>query len=137
LLASPPPTNGAPLFLTIMKVLEGESFTGPLRSAANLDKIGRTWREVQPIVQRGIADSPESCFNYEKMVAPDSIAALRAKLRAKDEPARKVAFDDLSGFSEDLAAATTHFLVAPRNRRACILAPALCRLGQASCSTTP
>ncbi len=143
LLASPPPTNGAPLFLTILKVLEDETFAGPLRSAANLDKIGRVWREVQPLVQRGIADVPEAVFNYEKMVAPDSIAAIRAKVRAADTPVRKVAgaaqggarspdtlaevsenlpggqvpppsfrlLDD-SGFSEDVAAATTHFLVA-------------------------
>jgi gamma-glutamyltranspeptidase/glutathione hydrolase len=136
LLASPPPTNGAPLFLAILKVLEDESFAGPLRSAVNLDKIGRVWREVQPLVQRGIADAPEAVFNYEKLVAPDSIAAIRAKIRAADTPVRKVAgiqggawppdalaglpenlpglsahFDD-SGASEDVAAATTHFAVA-------------------------
>lgn len=140
LLASPPPTNGAPLFLTIMKVLEDEPFTGPLRSPVNLDKIGRVWREVQPLVQRSIGDAPEAVFNYEKMVAPDSIAAIRAKVRATDTPVRTVAgiqggarpldalarlkenlpggqvppqasFDD-SGFSADVAAATTHFLVA-------------------------
>jgi gamma-glutamyltranspeptidase/glutathione hydrolase len=112
LLASPPPTNGAPLFLTIMKVLEDETFNGPLRSAVNLDKIGRVWREVQPLVQRGIADAPEAVFNYEKMVAPDSIAAIRAKVRAAEAPVKKVAWLDDSGFSEDVAAATTHFIVA-------------------------
>lgn len=126
LLASPPPTNGAPLFLTILKVLEDETFAGPLRSAINLDKIGRVWREVQPLVQRGIADAPAAVFNYEKMVAPDSIAAIRAKVRAAEAPVRKVAgvgggaqvppqgfhsLDD-SGASEDIAAATTHFAVA-------------------------
>ena len=134
LLSSPPPTNGAPLFLTILKVLEDEAFAGPLRSPANLDKIGRVWREVQPLVQRGIGDVPQALFNYEKLVAPDSIAAIRAKVRA-DVPARKVAaleggaraprglnlrgaqvppqasFDD-SGLNTDIAAATTHFLVA-------------------------
>ncbi len=112
LLASPPPTNGAPLFLAIMKVLEDETFSGPLRSPANLDKIGRAWREVQPLVQRGIGDVPEAVFNYEKMVAPDSIAALRAKLRAVATPVKKVAGLDDSGSSADVAAATTHFLVA-------------------------
>lgn len=112
LLASPPPTNGAPLFLTIMKVLEDETFTGPLRSPANLDKIGRAWREVQPLVQRGIADVPEAPFNFEKMVAPDSIAAIRARIRAGDTTQKKVAWLDDSGWSEDVAAATTHFLVA-------------------------
>jgi gamma-glutamyltranspeptidase/glutathione hydrolase len=112
LLASPPPTNGAPLFLAIMKVFEDETFTGPLRSPANLDKIGRVWREVQPLVQRSIADVPEAVFNYEKLVAPDSIAAIRAKVRAADTPAKKVAWFDDSGSSELVAAATTHFLVA-------------------------
>jgi gamma-glutamyltranspeptidase/glutathione hydrolase len=111
LLASPPPTNGAPLFLAIMKVLEDETFTGPLRSPANLDQIGRAWREVQPLVQRGIGDVPEAVFNYEKLVAPDSIAAIRARIRT-GTPARKVAWLDDSGCSEDAAAATTHFLVA-------------------------
>lgn len=113
LLASPPPTSGAPLFLTIMKVLEDESFAGgPLRSAVNLDQIGRVWREVQPLVQRSIGDKPEAFFNFEKLVAPDSIQALRAKARAPAEPGRKVAFGDDSGFSDSAMAATTHFLVA-------------------------
>lgn len=112
LLASPPPTSGAPLFLAIMKVLEDEPFAGPLRSPANLDRIGRVWREVQPLVQRGIGDAPEAVFNYEKLVAPDSIAAIRARVRGADAPARKVAWRDDSGFAEDVAAATTHFLVA-------------------------
>lgn len=133
LLASPPPTNGAPLFLTIMKVLEDETFAGPLRSPANLDKIGRVWREVQPLVQRSIADVPEAVFNFEKLVAPDSIAEIRARVRAAVTPVKEVAsaapvvacenlpggqvpppslrwFDD-SGWSEDVAAATTHFAV--------------------------
>lgn len=113
LLSAPPPTAGAPLFFTIMKVLEDESFAGgPLRSAANLDQIGRVWREVYPLVQRGIADAPESVFNFEKMVAPDSIEAIRAKTRTHADPAPKVAWLDDSGFSASAMAATTHFVVA-------------------------
>ena len=113
LLASPPPTSGAPLFLTIMKVLEDETFAGgPLRSAANLDKIGRIWREVQPLIQRAIGDTPEALYNFEKLVAPDSIQNLRAKARAPAEPGRKVAYWDDSGFSDSAMAATTHFVVA-------------------------
>ena len=112
LLAGPPPTSGAPLFLTIMKVLEDEPFVGPLRSPANLDKVGRVWREVQSLVQAGIADAPEALFNYEKLVAPDSIRALRAKARLAEPPARRVAWIDDSGASAALAAATTHFAVA-------------------------
>ncbi len=113
LLAGPPPASGAPLFLTIMKVLEDETFAGgPLRSAVNLDKIGRVWREVQPLVQRAIGDKPEARFNFEKLVAPDSIQTLRAKARAPAEPGRKVAYWDDSGFSGSAMAATTHFVVA-------------------------
>jgi gamma-glutamyltranspeptidase/glutathione hydrolase len=112
LLAGPPPTSGAPLFLTIMKVLEDETFAGPLRTPVNLDKVGRVWREVQPLVQAGIADAPQAVFNYEKLVAPDSILALRAKVRLADTPVPRAAWLDDSGASAALAAATTHFAVA-------------------------
>ncbi len=113
LLASPPPTNGAPLFLTIMKALEDETFAGgPLRSAVNLDRIGRVWREVQPLVQRGVGDAPEAYFNYEKMIAPDSIAAIRRRARAPTVAVPAVAWWDDSGASESAMAATTHFIVA-------------------------
>ena len=113
LLASPPPTNGAPLFLTIMKALEDETFVGgPLRSAVNLDRIGRVWREVQPLVQRGLGDAPEAYFNYEKMIAPDSIAAIRRRARAPTVAVPAVAWWDDSGASESAMAATTHFIVA-------------------------
>ncbi len=113
LLAGPPPASGAPLFLTIMKALEDETFAGgPLRAAANLDKIGRVWRVVQPLVQNGIGDAPAAVFNFEKLVAPDSIAAIRAQAQATTPPAVKAAWRDDSGSSESAMAATTHFLVA-------------------------
>jgi gamma-glutamyltranspeptidase/glutathione hydrolase len=109
--SAPPPTNGAPLFLTIMKALEDETFTGgPLRSAANLDRIGRVWRVVQPLVQRGAGDTPEARFNFEKLVAPDSIAAIRAQAAARALP--KAAWWDDSGCSASAMASTTHFIVA-------------------------
>ena len=109
--SAPPPTNGAPLFLTIMKALEDETFAGgPLRSAANLDRIGRVWRVVQPLVQRDSGDAPEARFNFEKLVAPDSIAAIRAQAVAGTVP--KAAWFDDSGSSDSIMAATTHFLVA-------------------------
>jgi gamma-glutamyltranspeptidase/glutathione hydrolase len=111
LLAAPPPTNGAPLVLTILKVLEDEPLAAPLRRAETLDLVGRVWRQVYPLVQAGIGDVPEAAFNYEKLVAPDSIAALRAKAHAAETRAA-AAFVDDSGFSSDVAAATTHFAVA-------------------------
>jgi gamma-glutamyltranspeptidase/glutathione hydrolase len=55
---------------------------------------------------------PEATFNYEKLVAPDSIAAIRARVRAAEAAAPRVAWSDDSGWSEDVAAATTHFVVA-------------------------
>ncbi|MBS0662627.1 MAG: gamma-glutamyltransferase [Verrucomicrobia bacterium] len=110
--ASPPPTSGAPLFLTIMKALEEDDFSGgPLRTAANLDRIGRVWRVVQPLVQRGIADVPEAAFNFEKLVAPDSIRAIRQKARLAAARPEPVGFDE-SGATASALAATTHFLVA-------------------------
>jgi len=112
LLSSPPPTNGPPLFLTILKVLEADAWQGPLRSAANLDRLGRVWREVQPRVQAAIADVPEAVFNFEKLVAPDSIAELRQLTAVPATAEPKVAVWDDSGWSESAAAATTHFAVA-------------------------
>jgi gamma-glutamyltranspeptidase/glutathione hydrolase len=131
LVCAPPPASGAALFLPVMKALEDESFGGgPLRTAANLDKIGRVWRVVQPRIMRTIADVPESRFLFEKLIAPDSIADIRAKAFAPDaEKKRKVArvgqvFDlpseggsqtiptwDESPFYESEMAATTHFIV--------------------------
>ncbi len=117
IVAGPPPTHGAPLVLTLLKALENESFDArPLRSADHLHVIGRLWREVQPHVQQTIADAPEALFNFEKMVAPDAIAELRAKagLTEAPAPARRVVGWDPSGFSESAQAATTHFIVADR-----------------------
>jgi len=114
LLAAPPPASGPALFLTILKVLEDQDFGGgPLRRADNLDLLGRTWRVVSPLVYRDIADAPQAWFNFEKLVAPDSIAALRAQVRAaRPAPAKSAAWLDDGGFSSDSAAATTHFAVA-------------------------
>ncbi len=112
ILASPPPTSGAPLFLTILKALEDEPFAGgPLRSAANLDRIAKIWRQVEPLSYAGIADVPQAEFNFEKMVAPDSIEAIRTRARAGEKREPKVAWFDDSGFSASAAAATTHFVV--------------------------
>jgi gamma-glutamyltranspeptidase/glutathione hydrolase len=113
LLAAPPPASGPALFLAVMKALETENFGGgPLRRADNLDLLGRAIRVVSPRVFRDIADAPQSRFNFEKLVAPDSIAALRAEIRASHLAAPKAAWLDDSGFSRELAAATTHFAVA-------------------------
>jgi gamma-glutamyltranspeptidase/glutathione hydrolase len=111
IVSSPPPTNGAPLFLTVMKALESEEFSGELQSANNLDRIGRVWRIVQPLVQRDIGDVPQAWFNFEKLVAPDSIAAIRKEAFDSDLPVEKVAWFDDSGLSPSYAAATTHFAV--------------------------
>ena len=114
LLAAPPPASGPSLFLTIMKVLEDETFDGkPLRAPANLDKIGRVWRVVQPLVARGIADAAESRPAFEKLVSPASIRDLRAKALGPVAPAatRGTVYYDGS-LTESAMAATTHFLVA-------------------------
>ncbi|MCF7760819.1 MAG: gamma-glutamyltransferase family protein [Cephaloticoccus sp.] len=115
ILSAPPPASGPALFLTIMKVLEPDTFAGgPLRTADNLDWIGRVWRHVVPQVQSGIADVPEARFNFEQMIAPESIAALREQalqntpIAAEQEVA--LWLDD--SFTDNAMAATTHFAVA-------------------------
>lgn len=120
---APPPTSGAALFLPMLKVLEPESFGGePLRSAANLERIGRAWRAVIPQVARTIADVSESRFLFEKLLAADSIAAMREKAFGPAQgQQKKVAWREewsdpgMTGeeaiWHESLMASTTHFVV--------------------------
>ncbi|MBI4623043.1 MAG: gamma-glutamyltransferase [Verrucomicrobia bacterium] len=131
LACAPPPASGPALFLPIMKAMEDESFGGgPLRTAENLDRIGRVWRVVSPEMWRIVADVPASRFLFEKLLAPDSIRAIREKAFAA-EPQRKVArgrrappparregatapawaTPENEPFYESAMAATTHFVV--------------------------
>jgi gamma-glutamyltranspeptidase/glutathione hydrolase len=123
LVCAPPPASGAALFLPLLKALEPESFGGgPLRTAENLDRVGRVWRVVAGEMWRIIGDVPESRFLLEKLIAPDSIRAIREKAFAI-EPPRKVAGGgarvvpfrgpaEHAEFFESAQAATTHFVVA-------------------------
>ena len=56
LLGGPPPTSGASLVFDILSLLQDEPLAPPLRSAANLDRIGRAWRTALPGVQAGVGD---------------------------------------------------------------------------------
>jgi gamma-glutamyltranspeptidase/glutathione hydrolase len=64
-----------------------------------------------------VGDVPESRFLLEKLLAPDSIAEIRAKALGTVKP-RKVAAADFEAppfFYESPMAATTHFIVADRH----------------------
>ncbi len=115
----PPPSSGAALFLPILKVFEKETFGGgPLRTAANLDLIGRVWREAYPAIARNIGDVPESRFRLEQLLAPAAIADLRARAFGPPRARKKVAVRDAREeelrFYESAMAATTHFIVVDR-----------------------
>lgn len=113
ILAAPPPVQGPALFLTIMKALEDETFGGgPLRTPANLDKIGRVLRVVSPLVSRSVGDVPQSRGLVEKLLAPDSIRDIRAKAFTSKSAGVTAVFPDDNPFYESPMAATTHFLVA-------------------------
>jgi gamma-glutamyltranspeptidase/glutathione hydrolase len=114
LFAGPPPTSGAALFLPILKALENEAFTGPLHRAETLDRIGRLWRAALPNIALKVGDVPGSSAAVTELLAPAAIAALREKAGAAGPRTRKTAALDLSGGSDDVAASTTHFLVADR-----------------------
>jgi len=112
ILAAPPPATGPALFLTILKVLEDDALaSGPLRTAAKLDRVGRVWRQVLPLVQNEIADVPEARSNFDRMIAPESIESLREKAQANLEPTQEVAMGMDDSFTDSAAAATTHFAV--------------------------
>lgn len=113
ILAAPPPAQGPALFLTIMKVLEDEGFGGgPLRTPANLDKIGRVLRVVSPLVSQSVGDAPKSHGLVEQLLAPDSVRDIRAKAFAAKPAGVTAVFPDDNPFHESPMAATTHFLVA-------------------------
>jgi len=113
ILSSPPPTQGPALFLTIMKALEAETFDGgPLRTAANLDKIGRVWRVVSPLVSRAVGDAADSRASFEKLISADSIRDIRAKAFDAKPAGVTAIFPNDNPFYESPMAATTHFLVA-------------------------
>lgn len=115
LFAGPPPTSGAALFFPIMKALEDERFEGPLRTAANIDRIARVWRAAFPHVSRTVADVPQSRELFDKLMSAESIAEIRKKAAA--EPAvkpKKMAMAE-EPFYENPMAATTHFIVADRH----------------------
>ena len=112
-----PPASGAALFLPILKALEGELPAGvPLRTAAQIDRVGRVWRVVSPLIARTVGDAPQSRLLFEKLIAPDSIADIRAKAFGPPEAKKKVAMLDaeLPPFYESPMAATTHFIVVDR-----------------------
>ena len=111
--SAPPPANGAAMFMTALKVLEEETFGGgPLRTAANLDRLGRVWRVVEPEAYRLIGDTKGSRHEFERLVAPASVRGLRRKAFAQ-LPVRAAAAADLRDetVAENPMAATTHFIV--------------------------
>jgi gamma-glutamyltranspeptidase/glutathione hydrolase len=113
ILAAPPPAQGPALFLTIMKVLEDEMFGGgPLRTPANLDRIGRVLRVVAPRVSRSVGDAANSRVLVEQLFAPDSIREIRAQAYSPKPAGLTAVFPDDNPFYESPLAATTHFLVA-------------------------
>lgn len=108
IVGGPPPTTGAALHLAILKVLESEPLAPPLRTVETIDYVGRIWREVQPAIQRTIADSADARQQFEQLVSPASLARLRERVRAAAPGQRKAAF---VAEPESVHASTTHFAV--------------------------
>jgi len=112
--SAPPPASGATMFLPALKMLEEDSFGGgPLRTATNLDRLGRVWRIVEPEAYRIVGESLESRKSFERLVSPASIRALRRQARTPlplvPVPAA-ASVQDESGAENEMAA-TTHFIV--------------------------
>ena len=110
LLSAPPPAIGPAIFLPILKALEAETFAGgPLRTAANLDLIGRVWRVADDEAHRVIGDSPSSRKEFERLIAPDAIRALRQQASVAGNAGKTSQFYEPS--VAELVGSTTHFLV--------------------------
>lgn len=126
----PPPTTGVALYLPILKALETATWSaGPLRTAANLDQVGRVWREVQPMVSASIADVPGADAAQKRLLSDVTIAGIRTRAgigaplprAAALTPANPAAGQSPEGFAfaadaldyevEPAFASTTHFVV--------------------------
>lgn len=108
LLGAPPPASGATLIFAILKALEPDEMQPPLRSAENLDRIGRVWRAVYPAVQKGVGDTPASHRVLEELTSPAGLGRIRRQAVASvpwDDRARALAGP------EPAFASTTHFAV--------------------------
>jgi gamma-glutamyltranspeptidase/glutathione hydrolase len=107
--AAPPPATGGALAFGMLKVIENDPLAPPLRSADNLDRFGRAWREVRPVIQRTVADGPSGRAAFEQLVSPGSVERMRERLREPAVPARAAALD--RGEPDLVQACTTHFAV--------------------------
>ena len=109
--SAPPPASGAAMFMPALKVLEEDAFGGgPLRTAANLDRIGRVWRVVEPEAYRIIGDTAESRSSFDKLVSPAYIRGLRRKSRLPLPAVPALTAQDGSETGSEMAA-TTQFII--------------------------
>ena len=111
LLSAPPPAIGPAVFLPILKALETETFGGgPLRTAANIDLMGRVWRVADEDAHRLIGDSPASRIEFERLISPAAIRSLRQQASASGEAGKTSQLYEPS--IAEVMGSTTHFLVA-------------------------
>ena len=111
LLCAPPPAIGPAIFLPILKALEDENFGGgPLRTAANLDEIGRVWRIADAEAHRRIGDTPGSRVMLEVFLAPATIRSLRERAAISARAGKTSQIYEAS--LAEVAGSTTHWLVA-------------------------
>ncbi|QYM78516.1 gamma-glutamyltransferase [Horticoccus luteus] len=114
-LAGCPPSTGPAQYLAILKALETARWApGALRTAANLDQVGRVWQQVAPVVQSTVADVASADDAVTHLFAADFIAEVRqragvgvAQVREKDARTPVWSEPDF----EDVHASTTHFVI--------------------------
>ena len=110
LLCAPPPAIGPAIFLPILKALEADSFgRAPLRTAANLDLIGRVWRIADDEAHRLIGDTPASRKNVEQLISPAAIRSLRERAFVSGPPVKTVQLYAPS--VAEVLGSTTHWIV--------------------------
>ncbi len=114
---APPPCSGPALFMTALKVLEGVQWSDvTLRSAENIDHLGRAWRLVQPLVQSQIADTMGARYSFQQLVSQRNIEMLRRQLEntpppVSPDPKSKNVAVLYAAEPESAVASTTHFVI--------------------------
>src|SRR5258708_7190213 len=90
---APPPAGGGVFLLATLAALETTKWSsGPLRSAANLDRWGRVVQQAYPLVNMAVGDSTDSPGRVEALLGSESIIELRTRAAAAKEPAHPYGF---------------------------------------------
>ncbi len=120
IVSAPPPARGASLFMPVLRAIEGDAWgSGPLRTAASLDRIGRLWCAVARRERPLIGDSPDARAHFEQLMSPESIRAIRSEAESGGAPRSARVLEEGPCYQSPMAATTQWIIVDGAGNIAC------------------